>query len=44
MQSSRPNRFNAAAFAAVERYRYLPFELNGRIYERRLRFRVRFQL
>jgi TonB family protein len=44
VQASRPSTFNAAAIAAVERYRYAPFELNGRVYERRLRFRVRFEL
>jgi protein TonB len=42
--ASQPGRFDAAALAAVERYRYVPFELDGRLYERRLRLRLRFQL
>ena len=42
--ASPPGRFDAAALAAVEQYRYVPFERDGRVYERRLRFRVRFQI
>jgi TonB family protein len=37
-------RFEEAALAAVANYRYRPFELDGRIYERRLRLRLRFTL
>ena len=44
VEASPPRRFDAAALAAVAQYRYVPFELDGRIYERRLRLRVRFQL
>jgi protein TonB len=40
---ARPRgRFDAAALAAVAAYRYAPFELDGRIYERRVRLRLRF--
>jgi protein TonB len=40
---ARPRvRFDAAALAAVSAYRYVPFELDGRIYERRVRLRLRF--
>ena len=40
---ARPRvRFDAAAVAAVSAYRYAPFELDGRIYERRVRLRLRF--
>ena len=42
--ASLPGRFDEAALAAVAQYRYAPFELDGRIYERRLRLRVRFQV
>ena len=42
--ASLPGRFDAAAQAAVTQYRYAPFERDGRIYERRLRLRVRFQV
>lgn len=42
---SRPGeRFVDAALAAVAGHRYRPFELNGRIYERRASLRVRFTL
>jgi protein TonB len=44
VQASPPGRFDAAALAAVEQYRYAPFERDGRVYERRLRLRVRFQM
>jgi protein TonB len=44
VQASPPGRFDAAALAAVEQYRYVPFERDGRVYERRLRLRVRFQV
>jgi len=43
-RASPPGRFDAAALAAVEQYRYEPFEFDGRVYERRIRLRVRFQL
>jgi TonB family protein len=40
---ARPRgRFDDAALAAVAAYRYVPFELDGRIYERRVRLRLRF--
>jgi TonB family protein len=40
---ARPRgRFDATALAAVAAYRYAPFELDGRIYERRVRLRLRF--
>ena len=39
-----PGRFEEAALAAVANYRYRPFELDGRVYERRLRLRLRFTL
>jgi protein TonB len=42
---ARPrSRFSAAALAAVAQYRYEPFELDGRRYERRVRVRMRFVL
>ncbi len=44
VQGSPAGVFDAAALAAVEQYRYVPFERDGRLYERRLRLRVRFQL
>jgi TonB family protein len=34
--------FNAAALAALAQYRFAPFELDGRLYERRARLRIRF--
>ena len=37
-------RFDQAALAAVATYRYAPFERGGRVYERRLRLRIRFAL
>jgi TonB family protein len=43
-RASPPGRFDAAALAAVAAYRYVPFEFDGRVYERRIRLRVRFQL
>lgn len=43
-QASPAGRFDAAAVAAVQQYRYVPFEQDGRVYERRLRLRVRFQV
>lgn len=39
-----PRRFEAAALAAVARYRYAPFARDGQTYERRLQLRVRFTL
>jgi protein TonB len=39
-----PNYFEAAALAAVAQYRFKPFELEGRVYERRARLRLRFAL
>lgn len=44
VDSAPPGRFDDAAVAAVEQYRYAPFEREGRVYERRLRFRLRFQI
>jgi TonB family protein len=44
VDASLPGRFEAAALAAVAQYRYVPFERDGRIYERRLRLRVRFRV
>ena len=44
VQASPPGRFDAAALAAVRQYRYVPFERDGRVYERLLRLRVRFQM
>ncbi len=44
VDATPPGRFDAAALAAVEQYRYVPFERDGRVYERRLRFRLRFQI
>lgn len=43
-QASPPNRFDEAAVAAVRQYRYVPFEQDGRTYERRLKMRMRFQV
>jgi TonB family protein len=43
-QASPANRFDAAAVAAVQQYRFVPFEQDGRIYERRIAMRVRFQV
>ena len=43
-RASPPGQFDAAALAAVGQYRYVPFEHDGRVYERRIRLRVRFQL
>ena len=37
-------RFEPEAIASVSTYRYEPFELDGRVYERRLSLRVRFAL
>ena len=36
--------FEQAAMEVVSTYRYEPFELDGRVYERRLNLRVRFEL
>ncbi len=44
VQASPSGLFDAAALAAVAQYRYVPFERDGRLYERRVRLRVRFQL
>jgi TonB family protein len=44
VQALPPGRFDEAALTAVERYRYAPFERDGRIYERRVRLRVRFEI
>ncbi len=42
---SRPGRrFVDAAIDAVESHRYEPFLLDGRVYERRVRMRVRFEV
>jgi len=42
--ASPPGRFDDAALDAVMQYRYAPFEQDGRVYERRIRMRVRFQV
>ena len=44
MQAEPQGRFERPAIAAVEQYRYAPFERNGRVFERRVRLRVRFTL
>jgi TonB family protein len=44
VQSLPVGRFDAAALTAVRQYRYVPFERDGRVYERRLRLRVRFEV
>jgi TonB family protein len=44
VQASPPGRFDGAAVTAVQQYRYVPFERDGRAYERRLRLRIRFEL
>jgi TonB family protein len=44
VDASSPGRFDEAALDAVVQYRYAPFERDGRIYERRLRLRMRFQV
>jgi TonB family protein len=36
--------FEEAALASVSLYRYEPFERDGRVYERRARLRIRFNL
>jgi len=43
-QAQPAGRFDAAAIAAVQQYRFVPFEQDGRVYERRLAMRVRFQV
>jgi TonB family protein len=43
-QASPPGRFDEAAVEAVQQYRYVPFERDGRTYERRLKMRMRFQV
>jgi TonB family protein len=43
-QASPPNRFDEVAVEAVRQYRYVPFESGGRVYERRLKLRMRFQV
>jgi TonB family protein len=43
-QASPAGRFDGAALEAVRQYRYVPFEQDGRIYERRVKLRVRFQV
>ncbi|HET7607476.1 MAG TPA: energy transducer TonB, partial [Gammaproteobacteria bacterium] len=43
-QASPPDRFDEAAVTAVQQYRYVPFERDGRTYERRLKMRMRFQV
>jgi TonB family protein len=44
MQGSPVGRFDAAALDAVRQYRYAPFEQDGRVYERLVQVRVRFQM
>jgi TonB family protein len=42
--ASAPGRFDAAAVDAVRQFRYVPFERDGRTYERRIKMRMRFQV
>jgi TonB family protein len=39
-----PGEFDAAALAAVGNYVFVPFERDGRVYERRINLRLRFAL
>jgi protein TonB len=43
-QAQPAGRFDAAAVTAVQQYRFVPFEQDGRVYERRLSMRVRFKV
>ena len=43
-QGSPPGQFDEAAVEAVRQYVYVPFQRDGRVYERRLKFRMRFQV
>jgi len=43
-QASPAGRFDEAALEAVAKNRYVPFEEDGRVYERRIKLRVRFQV
>jgi protein TonB len=42
--SEPPGRFDEVASEAVAQYRFAPFERDGRVFERRVRVRVRFTL
>jgi TonB family protein len=44
LDASPRNRFEEAALSAVSLYRYVPFERDGRVYERLARLRIRFDL
>jgi len=44
VQAEPQGRFDRSAMNAVEQYRYAPFEHNGRVFERRVRLRLRFTL
>jgi protein TonB len=44
VQAEPAGFFEQAAIEAVADYRYAPFELDGKVYERRLRLRLRFTL
>ena len=39
-----PGRFDQAALEAVQAYRFVPFEQDGEVYERRAGVRIRFAL
>ncbi|HEY3517266.1 MAG TPA: energy transducer TonB [Gammaproteobacteria bacterium] len=43
-QAAPAGRFDDAALEAVRQYRYVPFEQDGRVYERRVKLRVRFEV
>ncbi len=42
--SEPQGRFDQAAISAVSQYQYEPFQRDGQVYERRVRFRVKFAL
>ena len=44
VEAEPEGRFEPEALASVSTHRYEPFELDGRVYERRLGLRVRFAL
>ena len=44
VEAEPPGRFEEAAIAAVEKYRFAPFEVDGHVYERRVRLPVSFKL
>ena len=44
LDSHPRHRFVDAAIEAIESHRYVPFQLDGRVYERRVRTRIRFDI